>query len=190
MSDERVVLSSTSLSNIQKHIARYNVAFQYIDNVDVLDIACGSGYGSQLLSHRAKSVTAVDVSEEAISYAQKHHNNSNILWKQQDFFETTGLYDTIICFETIEHLKDINKAQEHLIKLLKPGGILLFSVPLNEVRGANEHHHHVFSVADARNLFINLRFHGELLQIGVNFFKVDESWDKNFSYYVGVRKLA
>lgn len=190
MADERVVPGKTHIHNVQKHIARYNVALQYCNDVKVLDIASGSGYGSKLLSWVAKEVRGVDNDREAYDYALKHFGASNITYELADFYDAKGQYDTIVCFETIEHLEDLEKAQNKLVSMLKPGGILIFSVPLNEEPGFNEHHKHVFKVSDARELFPQLQSMGELMQMGVNFFQVDENWDKNFTYYIAVKKLS
>lgn len=189
MADERLDPKTSSISNVQRHIARYNVALQYCQNVDVLDIACGTGYGTHLISEVANRAVGVDIDKETIDKARSDHPAQNISFYDGDFFDYDGKFDTVVCFETLEHLDDLEKAQNKALEWLKPGGILIFSVPLNEEPGFNEHHKHRFSVADARNLFINMRFMGELLQVGINLFQVDESWNKNRSYYIGVRKL-
>ena len=55
-------------------------------------------------------VTGIDVSDVAIVYAQTHYAHENILYIVQDILslskDALGLFDVIVCFETIEHIAD------------------------------------------------------------------------------------
>lgn len=188
MADERVIPGKTHISNVQKHIARYNLALQYCPGVEVMDLACGSGYGTHLISKIAKWTYGYDIDSETVDYARSTYQGKNISFDVSDFYDVDKKVDTIVCFETIEHLEDLKKAQNKLLESLKPGGILIFSVPLNEEVGFNEHHKHLFTIKTARELFPTMIPMGELLQIGVNFFAVDENWDKPRTYYISVKK--
>ncbi|MFM7116190.1 MAG: class I SAM-dependent methyltransferase, partial [Planctomycetota bacterium] len=57
------------------HLARYRFASSYVSGKDVVDIACGTGYGTRLLceSGKAKSVLGIDIDDAAIAYARKKH---------------------------------------------------------------------------------------------------------------------
>ena len=60
------------------HLARYEFAANYVAGKDAADIACGTGYGSELLALRgARSVVGVDIDEGAVCYARTHHAPSN-----------------------------------------------------------------------------------------------------------------
>lgn len=189
MSELRVVPGKTSVGNVMKHIARYNLALQFCENKRVLDVASGSGYGSQILSWVAKEVRAVEISPEARDYAMRHHAEKNIVWDLLDALDMDYKqpFDTIVSFETIEHIQDIEKLTDVYQKHLSPGGILVYSLPLNERPGFNEHHKHLFNSATARTVFKKLRPVQEFIQKGTNFYPlgvVDESTP--FTYYVGV----
>ena len=55
----------------EDHLARYDFACKFVNRKKVLDIACGMGYGSKMLSKAgALCVDGVDISEEAIEYAK------------------------------------------------------------------------------------------------------------------------
>jgi protein-L-isoaspartate O-methyltransferase len=60
-----------SLQTEAEHFHRYYVARQMARGVDVLDIACGEGYGSALLAQVARSVVGIDLDEEAIAHARR-----------------------------------------------------------------------------------------------------------------------
>src|SRR5256885_16823278 len=51
-----------------EHLHRYAIASQLVAGRDVLDLACGEGYGANLLAKRAASVIGVDNSQYIISY--------------------------------------------------------------------------------------------------------------------------
>ena len=61
-----------------EHLHRYAIARDLAYGKDVLDIACGEGYGSVLLASVARSVTGVDISEEAIAHASRKYVRSNL----------------------------------------------------------------------------------------------------------------
>jgi 2-polyprenyl-3-methyl-5-hydroxy-6-metoxy-1,4-benzoquinol methylase len=95
----------TSLSDIRSdHVKRYQFATKYVfDEESVLDAACGTGYGSWILSQHSKNVTGMDISEHALDWATKYWSGPEyILGDVQR--EKLGYYDAIVSFETLEHL--------------------------------------------------------------------------------------
>jgi len=92
------------------HKWRYNEALKYIEaNDKVLDLGCGCGYGSDILSAKAKKVIGVDDSEEAINYAKKYWKKDNIDYYCNNVFNIKENFDIVIAFEIIEHVKDTDK---------------------------------------------------------------------------------
>ena len=59
----------------------YIVACELAHNKEVLDIACGEGYGSDLLANVASHVVGVDVSAEVILHARNKYKKSNLEFK-------------------------------------------------------------------------------------------------------------
>jgi len=122
----------------RNHLIRYNYAVAQTKPGDqVLDIACGSGYGSKLLAFEGCNVTGVDVAQEALDLCKEYNDHDNIRWLRGDirnvkkFFDEKQ-FDVIVCFETLEHISD---GQEEIVagfsKILKDDGILVASIPLN-----------------------------------------------------------
>jgi SAM-dependent methyltransferase len=61
-------------------------------------------------------------------------------------------FDTIVSIETIEHLPDPEGFLARLVGLLRPGGVLVASVPVTPSVDANPHHLHDFSERSFRRL--------------------------------------
>jgi len=104
------------------------------DNIEVLDVGCGTGLISNLFANKFKNsnFTAIDFSD-SINYAKTFANNNNIpniKWVKKDFlkFKTTKQYDVIICCGVLHHIPDYHQALSKLKTLLKPGGKLLLAV--------------------------------------------------------------
>lgn len=134
-SGERQV--GTELSDIEpKHVERYQFAQKYCTDKDVLDAACGCGYGSNILSKEAKCVMSVDYSADTIDYAQKHWAANNITFTQADInsdLTTLGKFDVVVSLETVEHLDaPIIETCRKFRKILRPGGLLILSHPEKE----------------------------------------------------------
>lgn len=136
-------LYTTKLSDVEiRSLQRYEYARSYCQGKDVLDAACGCGYGSNILSHQAKSVLGVDNSQEAIDYAQRHWGTENITFKQFDLDSeqiTLGAFDVIVSLETIEHIDTpILQTCRKFHRILRPGGLLVMSHPEKEIDPAEK----------------------------------------------------
>lgn len=122
--------------NISKGVfERYNIAKKYCKNKIVVDCACGCGYGSYILSEKAKYVFGYDISENAIEFARKNWQKINISFNIFDMTKNKLplKYDVIVCIGSIEHFNipiiDIIKKFK---KQLKKNGILYLHYPENE----------------------------------------------------------
>jgi 2-polyprenyl-3-methyl-5-hydroxy-6-metoxy-1,4-benzoquinol methylase len=127
------------LHMIQKsHLARYEMACNYIQkNNRVLDLASGVGYGSFLIAKWTDChfVTAIDLSQEAIDYGRKYYKHEKIVYKVADFNLldlSSGRFDVIISFETLEHV-DASKLLALFSRLLVTNGTLIISTPNEKV---------------------------------------------------------
>ena len=130
---ERVVEGGTPQRIWSDHVARYEFALGYVKGRHVLDIACGTGYGSGILcSGGAERVIGMDVSNEAIGLARAKYKEEGLEFKIGNMMDT-GLpedsFDVITCFETIEHVESQEGAFTGLRRVLKPGGLLVISSP-------------------------------------------------------------
>jgi len=120
------------------HIVRYKFVNDLIKNdkknLEVLDIACGVGYGSRLLSENKNcNITGVDISQKAIEIAQKEFANQNINFLIDDCNDLKNFdnksFDFIVSFETLEHLKSYDNFIVKMYNLLKEKGTIIISTP-------------------------------------------------------------
>ena len=150
---------------LQLHQLRYQIVAGFVANKRVLDIACGVGDGSDLLSQAgATSVTGVDLSLEAITYAQTHYSRMGLTFVQADAerFESPDLYDIVVSFETLEHLQDPTRFLKQIHPLLNPQGYLFLSVPLGETRFLDPYHQQIFTQKQVFDLLTQTGFTPEL----------------------------
>ena len=123
------------------HIERYRFASPYCVKQRVLDAACGTGYGSNLLAQNALHVTGIDFSEETVNYAQSTYDAPNIEFLQS-FVELTPFadnhFDRSVSFETIEHTLCPKSLLREFTRVLKTDGLVIVSAPI--LWGFTKHH--------------------------------------------------
>jgi SAM-dependent methyltransferase len=129
---ERVVEGSSPAWLFAEHVARYRFASKFVDRSRVLDIACGSGYGTALLKGAgAGEVVGVDLDPQAVEYARSRYGGPGVTFLEGDAASppVSGPFDTIVSFETIEHLEDPAGFCRACNDRLQPGGIFIVSTP-------------------------------------------------------------
>lgn len=108
---ERIFIDKDNVDSIEEDIIirrmieRYMYVRQFVYG-NVLDIACGTGSGSYILSKNpdVKQITAVDKSEAAIANAIQNFNKENIEYVLGTPESVNGNFDVMVSLETIEHL--------------------------------------------------------------------------------------
>ncbi len=145
-------------------LARYVFAEKFIKGRTVCDVACGTGYGSSYLARTAKQVVGIDISIEAIDWAQKHFGADNVTFLKADVIESwpvQGRFDVVTSFETMEHVKPPERFLDLINEHLLPGATLLLSVPNGprDLLNHSDNHRHLqhFSDVELKSL-INPRF--------------------------------
>lgn len=115
-----------------QHLSRYLWALQFVKNKKVLDVGCGSGYGTAILAKSATEVIGIDKSENAVNYARNRFTAENTRFYVKDILNDELFkekFDVILSFEVIEHLKDIEIFLNKLIGLLADQGRLIIGTP-------------------------------------------------------------
>ena len=117
-----------------QHYHRYAFVTDCVNlqNLDVVDVACGEGYGSFFLSKYSKTITGIDISEEAITCARNTYVASNLRFVKGDVTLIPlpdHSADIVVSFETIEHHDKHHEMMSEIIRVLKPEGLLFISSP-------------------------------------------------------------
>lgn len=141
------------------HLHRYALAAELCAGLRVLDLCCGTGYGTELLAGRAASALGVDLDPAAIRQAEAEHAGGGARFETGDALELLrrtqpGDHDAIVMFEGLEHLPDHEAVLEELRRLHEGGTRLVVSVPNSRAFGEeNDFHLTDFGYDETRRAF-------------------------------------
>lgn len=122
-----------------RHVHRYLWALPRVEGKRVVDVGCGSGYGTLLLSWAAASVIGIDLDPTAIAHARQQ-------FPEVDFREAAAdeplgdEVDLAVCFEVLEHVADPDAV---LRAIATQSRRLLLSMPNPLATGSHLNPHHV-----------------------------------------------
>lgn len=103
----------------------------------LLDFGCGPGNLSFALAQEGYEVTGVDAAEHMIQIANEQLAQTELtklnfqVMKAENISLFRESFDAVVCSSVIEYIEYDKKFLKDLIGLLKPGGVLLISVPHN-----------------------------------------------------------
>ncbi len=115
-----------------EHLHRYALAQHLARGQRVLDIACGEGYGADMLAQVAASVIGVDIDPVAVAHASATYRRSNLRFCQGSCTSLElpdASIDLAVSFETLEHHADHDGMLAELQRVLVPDGVLIISTP-------------------------------------------------------------
>jgi SAM-dependent methyltransferase len=114
-----------------RHLVVYEWIGARVIGMRVLDMACGEGYGSEVLSRSATAVLGVDGNPEAHEHARLRYVRQNLQfeWGAVETYGEPGSLDAVVFLQTIEHVQDPVAVLEHFKSLLAPGGTVYVSTP-------------------------------------------------------------
>lgn len=117
----------------QAHRSIYLFAGRFVEDRRVLDLGCGSGYGTVLLQeHGAGAVVGLDLDPRSIRYARRRFSREGVEFRVGDaeaLPPDLGRFDFVVASNVLEHLRSPQRAVERLAHLLSPRGRLLVAVP-------------------------------------------------------------
>ena len=164
-----------------EHLHRYAFAAEFVKGRRVLDLASGEGYGTHMLSREAEQVVGIDIDPQSVEHATRRYSSDNVNFICGSIIdipiEGQQVFDIIVCFEAIEHIKEHDKLLCEVRRLLKEDGLFIVSTPnratyLTNHQYINPFHVKELSIDELRNLlgnyFKETRFLGQRVYAASN----------------------
>jgi ubiquinone/menaquinone biosynthesis C-methylase UbiE len=122
---------------VRARIARFADALgrHGVEQGAVLDLGCGSGRITRSLARDGHSMTGSDISKQMLDLARCEPGGDRVTWVLQDAEQPFPLpldadqFDAVVSSSVLEYMSDPKPALEEMVRLLKPGGWALFTVP-------------------------------------------------------------
>ncbi len=99
-----------------------------VKNLNILDVGCGTG-GNIILLKEFGRVTGLDSSEEALKFAKGRGFTQLIQANATKLPLPDNAFDLVSVLDALEHIKDDSGVIREARRVLRPGGLLLITVP-------------------------------------------------------------
>jgi SAM-dependent methyltransferase len=106
------------------------VSFYVAHHSHVLDIGCATGQSTYLLKSVNYCATGLDGSSRFISFAKKKFPRIDFV--QADLRKLpfkNNYFDAVASYNTLEHVKDVDKCLFEIVRVTRPGGKILINSP-------------------------------------------------------------
>jgi 2-polyprenyl-3-methyl-5-hydroxy-6-metoxy-1,4-benzoquinol methylase len=113
----------------RRHLAVYDWVAARVGGLDVVDLACGEGYGSAVLAAGARSVVGVEANPYAFEHARLRYVRPNLRFVRDMVERFHEPCDAVVLLQTIEHVADPDAVLERIAGMLRPGGAAYVSTP-------------------------------------------------------------
>jgi SAM-dependent methyltransferase len=110
----------------RRHLAVYEWIAGRVGGLRVVDLACGEGFGADLLAQQALEVVGVDANPQAHDHARARYRRSNLRFERGLVEEVSGPYDAVVFLQTIEHITD---PATTLARIAAAGPVAYISTP-------------------------------------------------------------
>jgi SAM-dependent methyltransferase len=98
----------------RRHLVVYEWIAKRCRDKSVVDLACGEGYGSDLLAQEAASVVGVDANPEAHEHAQLRYRRPNLEFRRELVEAYDEPCDVVVFCQTIEHIHEPEKLLDRI----------------------------------------------------------------------------
>jgi 2-polyprenyl-3-methyl-5-hydroxy-6-metoxy-1,4-benzoquinol methylase len=113
----------------RRHLAVYEWIAERCAGLEVVDMACGEGYGTDVLARRARTVTGVDANPEAFEHARAKYERPGVTFVRDLVESYREPCDAVVFLQTIEHVERPEEVLRNFRDMLRPGGTAYVSTP-------------------------------------------------------------
>ncbi len=113
----------------RRHLVVYEWIAERVHGLRVLDMACGEGYGSDVLARRAQSVVGVDANPEAHEHARLRYVRENLTFARGLVETYASPCEAVVFLQTIEHVGNPDEVLDRFRALVGPGGVVYLTTP-------------------------------------------------------------
>ncbi len=113
----------------RRHLVVYEWIAARVGGKRVVDMACGEGYGSDVLARSAAAAVGVDANPEAHEHARLRYVRPNLRFERDLVESFAEPCDAVVFLQTIEHVQDAGAILDHFRSMLSPGGVAYVSTP-------------------------------------------------------------
>jgi SAM-dependent methyltransferase len=113
----------------RRHLAVYEWIAERVRGQRVVDMACGEGYGSEVIARTAGNVVGIDANPQAHEHARLRYRRLNLRFERDLVESFSESCDAVVFLQTIEHVEDPGAILEHFKSMLSPGGVAYVSTP-------------------------------------------------------------
>jgi len=114
----------------RRHLVVYEWIARRTAGLRVVDMACGEGYGSDVLARGgATSVVGVDANPEAHEHAKLRYVRPNLRFERTLVETFDEPCDAIVFLQTIEHVRNPDEVLERFKTLVGPNGVVYVTTP-------------------------------------------------------------
>jgi len=113
----------------RRHLVVYEWIAARVAGLRVIDMACGEGYGSDVLARAAASVVGVDANPEAHEHARRRYARANLRFARDLVGRFSDEADAVVFLQTIEHVEEPGEVLEHFRSLVGGRGPVFVSTP-------------------------------------------------------------
>lgn len=116
----------------------------------ILDFGCGSGFLAGELQKRGYDASGVDQSDEAIEFGKNKGIKNLSVYKGNNLNFPVSSFDIVLALDVIEHIENDGHAVQDIERVLKPGGIIIITVPAYQwlwgVQDDISHHYRRYTI--------------------------------------------
>ena len=114
----------------RRHEAAYEFLAPLTAGSVLLEVGCGEGYGTDLLTRSAQRVLGIDYDATTIAHARNRYPAAQFVRANLAALPVaSGAVDVVATLQVIEHVWDHGEFVDECRRVLRPGGRLMVTTP-------------------------------------------------------------